>query len=305
MCVTVSSEPHCHGRFCRASYERSATRFTSQLQLCGMHSLFVRSARGIFVDFCGPPRRRCSQIRDLRALSNARCASVSRMGCIVWVASFAFARVLVAVMCLLQFFGRLCWYCAHTSIVGTRRRLRTSPEGVAPATSGVLVQVFIVLHRFAFAHGFQCQCSGCIPVVFLCARPVTPQIRNGNAQRHNARLLIASSSLCAVASSVWLFRGILCTHPLPIHCPRPTDSLGRIRGRLPQYSSSTNNKTTVRQKASSEPVHPLLDVQCTVFLDTCASFLSPRFFHCTHTTPMASFSSISPPRAPRLQHTSN
>ena len=105
------------------------------------------------------------------------------------------------------------------SIVGTRRRLRTSPEGVAPATSGVLVQVFIVLHRFAFAHGFQCQCSGCIPVVFLCARPVTPQIRNGNAQRHNARLLIASSSLCAVASSVWLFRGILCTHPLPIHCP--------------------------------------------------------------------------------------
>jgi hypothetical protein len=155
-------------------------------------------------------------------------------------------------MRLLQFFGRLCYiagivrtHLLSGSIVGTRRRLRTSPEGVAPATSGVLVQVFIVLHRFAFAHGFQCQCSGCIPVVFLCARPVTPQIRNGNAQRHNARLLIASSSLCAVASSVWLFRGILCTHPLPIHCPRPTDSLGRIQ------SSQQRVRCIIRRAAAA------------------------------------------------------
>ena len=93
--------------------------------------------RGIFVDplqMFADSRLVCAQQRQV-----CQCQSYG-------FASFAFARVLVAVMCLLQFFGRLCycWYCAHTSIVGTRRRLRTSPEGVAPATSGVLVQVCIV-----------------------------------------------------------------------------------------------------------------------------------------------------------------
>ena len=139
-------------------------------------------------------------------------------------------------MRLLQFFGRLCYiagivrtHLLSGSIVGTRRRLRTSPEGVAPATSGVLVQVCIVrcivLRSYTVSSAVQLLYSRGI----LCARPVTPQIRNGNAQRrNNARLLIASSSLCAVASSVpqefrsrqcyfvvLLFRGILCTHPLP------------------------------------------------------------------------------------------
>jgi hypothetical protein len=221
MCVTVSSEPHCHDRFCRF-VERVTSAQPPGLPGIQCLSQVLVVFLWTFVD----------PVADVRRFETCvRSATPGVPVSVVWVASFAFARVLVAVMCLLQFFGRLCycWYCAHTSIVGTRRRLRTSPEGVAPATSGVLVQVCIVLHRFAFAHGFQCQCSGCIPVVFLCARPVTPQIRNGNAQRHNARLLIASSSFvcgCIVCMVVpWYFVYASIAHPLPT---RPTDSLERI-----------------------------------------------------------------------------
>jgi len=64
--------------FTGASYEYSATRFTSQLQLCGSHSMFVPSPLFLVVFLW--TRCRCLQIRDLYALNNARCASVSRMG---------------------------------------------------------------------------------------------------------------------------------------------------------------------------------------------------------------------------------
>jgi hypothetical protein len=149
--------------------------------------------------FCGP-RRRCPDV--CRFETCVRSATPGVPVLVVWVCIrpcsscvYAFA-ILRSSLCY-------CWYCAHTSIVGTRRRLRTSPEGVAPATSGVQVQVCIVLHRFAFVHGFQCQCSCCIPVVLLCARAVRRDSTDSEWKRSaaNARLLIASSSLCAVASS--------------------------------------------------------------------------------------------------------
>jgi hypothetical protein len=70
------------------------------------------------------------------------------------------------------------------------------PQGLAPGTPGVLVhQVCIVCVRTRFPVPVQLLCSA---MVHFCA-PVTPQIRNGNAQRLNARSL-TSSSRFAVAS---------------------------------------------------------------------------------------------------------
>ena len=83
--------------------------------------------------------------------------------------SSAVVLLVVAIMRLLQFFGchAYCWYCACASIVGTRRRyeMRTSAQGLASTTSGVLVQV---CPRFAVVHGF-------LPLLYsrgiLCAPP--------------------------------------------------------------------------------------------------------------------------------------
>jgi hypothetical protein len=170
--------------FTGASYECSATRFTSQLQLCGFHSMFVPSLSWYF---CGPVADVCRFEICVRSTMPGVPVSVVWV-CIVCIRPrsscyCAFAAILRSSLCY-------CWYCAHTSIVGIYCRdppqivglvRRRRPSDVAPATSGVLVQVCIVLHRFAVFHGFQCQCNCCILVVFLCARAVTPQIRNGNA----------------------------------------------------------------------------------------------------------------------------
>jgi hypothetical protein len=110
------------------------------------------------------------------------------------------------------------------------------PQGLAPGTPGVLVhQVCIVCVRTRFPVPVQLLCSA---MVHFCA-PVTPQIRNGNAQRLNARSLTSSSRFAVASfateecrsrkccSVALLCPWYLCAHRLPT--TYTTDSLERKR----------------------------------------------------------------------------
>ena len=198
-----------------------------------MHSMFVPSARGIIVGFCGP-RRRCSQIRDLCALSNARCASVSRMGCIVCIrpcssCCYVFAAILRSSMLLLVLCAHI--YCRDPPQIADLAR-RRRPSNIRCTSSSLhRVASFCVRTRFP------------VPVQWLYSRGILVRAprdstdsewKRSEAQRQVIGLLVQVCvrlhRLCrsfGPGSAILLYccSVVFCVR---IHCPRPTDSLERI-----------------------------------------------------------------------------
>ena len=197
-CSPVSRRNHhCHDhlqisleRIFRRSSLIRFLRFTGQLQLCGCIVQYLSQCSSV-VFFPDPVADVCRfKGLGLRAQQRQVCLCQSYA-----FASFAHSPsvlLLVVVVCTVtDVLGRdpssavcstsSCYYgfvavlrvsmhivgiCAHASIVGTRRRyeMRTSAQGLASTTSGVLVQVCHGL----WSSTVSCHC--CIPVVF-CVRP--------------------------------------------------------------------------------------------------------------------------------------
>ena len=165
-------------------------RFTGQLQLCGCMVQYLSQCSSVvfFPDpvadvcrfkglgLCAQQRQVCL-CQSYAFASFAHSPSVLLLVAVVCTVTDVLGRdpssavvlLVVAIMRLLQFFGCPCILlvlCACASIVGTRRRyeMRTSAQGLASTTSGVLVEVCHGLRSYTVS----CHC--CIPVVF-CVRP--------------------------------------------------------------------------------------------------------------------------------------